>query len=121
LPKGEFGKKQPLDPRNPSQRPTMRVNCTSPASPALQGGWGSSAASHSRSFQRYSIRQRSAYGERKTARILTGTPIRVNTTKTPVTSRVPMFYQGFSHFKQTFVLDLQGGVDIMRLFEMTLG
>jgi hypothetical protein len=72
-------------------------------------------------FQRYSIRQRPAFGERKTARILTGTPGRVNTTKTPVTSRAPMFYQGFSHFKQTFVLDLQGGVDIMRPFEMTLG
>ncbi len=32
-----------------------------------------------------------------------------------------MIYQGFSRFKQTFVLDLQGGVDIMRPFEMTRG
>jgi hypothetical protein len=32
-----------------------------------------------------------------------------------------MIYQGFSRFKQTFVLDLRGGVDIMRPFEMTRG
>jgi hypothetical protein len=32
-----------------------------------------------------------------------------------------MIYQGFSRFKQTFVLDLQGGVDIMRPFEMMRG
>jgi hypothetical protein len=63
--------------------------------------------------------QRSAYGERKTARILTGTPIPVNTTKTPVASRAAMIYPPCGHFKQTFVLDLPGGVDIMRAFEMT--
>jgi hypothetical protein len=52
---------------------------------------------------------------------LTGTPSRVNTTKTPVASRAAMFYPPCGHFKQTFVLDLPGGVDIMRPFEMTPG
>jgi len=57
-----------------------------------------------------------AYGERKTARILTGTPFLVNTAKTPVTSRVPLIYLACGQFKQTFVLDLRSGVDIMRPF-----
>jgi hypothetical protein len=57
-----------------------------------------------------------AYGERKTARILTGTPIPVNTTKTPLTSRASMIYLACNQFKQTFVLDLRDGVDIMRPF-----
>jgi len=57
-----------------------------------------------------------AYGERKTARILTGTPILVNTAKWPEPSRTSRIYQGYSKFKQTFVLDLGDGVDIMRPF-----
>ncbi|MDY7560051.1 hypothetical protein QN382_07430 [Pseudomonas sp. 10B1] len=35
-----------------------------------------------------------AYGERKTARILTGTPFLVNTPKWPVISRTTLIYQG---------------------------
>jgi|GEM_PF-5014938 len=62
------------------------------------------------------LNQRSAYGERQTARILTGTPFLVNTAKWPVTSRSSLIYQACGQFKQTFVLDLQGGVDIMRPF-----
>jgi hypothetical protein len=47
---------------------------------------------------------------------LTGTPILVNTAKWPLISLSSVFYQGFSKFKQTFVLDLRDGVDIMRPF-----
>jgi hypothetical protein len=57
-----------------------------------------------------------AYGERKTARILTGTPILVNTAKRPEVRRASRIYEGYSKFKQTFVLDLRDGVDIMRPF-----
>jgi hypothetical protein len=45
---------------------------------------------------------------------LTATRLLVNTTKLPVMSRATMFYLACGHFKQTFVLDLSGGVDIMR-------
>ncbi|MEB0040533.1 MULTISPECIES: hypothetical protein [unclassified Pseudomonas] len=58
-----------------------------------------------------------AYGERKTARILTGTRFLVNTTKRPLISRATLIYQGYSAFKQTFVLDLRDGVAIMRPFD----
>jgi len=57
-----------------------------------------------------------AYGERKTARILTVTSFLVNTTKWPDISRASLIYLGCSEFKQTFVLDLRDGVDIMRPF-----
>lgn len=60
-------------------------------------------------FRRYS-----AYGERKTVRILTASRYAVNTTKPPVMSRASAFYLACGHFKQTFVLALPGGVDILR-------
>ncbi|SDO29839.1 hypothetical protein SAMN05216599_107166 [Pseudomonas cichorii] len=56
----------------------------------------------------------SAYGERKTARILTATPFPVNTTDRPVLSLASLIYLACGQFKRTFVLDLQSGVDIMR-------
>jgi hypothetical protein len=45
---------------------------------------------------------------------LTGTPIPVNTPKWPLVSRVTLISLGLSQFKQTFVLDPESGVDIMR-------
>src|SRR3546814_17931104 len=45
--------------------------------------------------------QQSAYGERKTARILTGTPIPVNTAKWSVISRTSVIYLACGYFKQT--------------------
>ncbi|MDH0893814.1 MULTISPECIES: hypothetical protein [Pseudomonas] len=55
----------------------------------------------------------SPYGERKTARILTGTPFSVNTKNRPSIHRQPLRYQGLTKFKQTFVLDERGAVYIM--------
>ena len=62
----------------------------------------------------YTCARRSAYGERKTARILTVTPNPVNTANRPASSRVPVILLGSGKFKQTFVLDPPSGVDIMR-------
>ncbi|CAI8927650.1 hypothetical protein EMIT0P253_40089 [Pseudomonas sp. IT-P253] len=45
---------------------------------------------------------------------MTGTPIPVNTAKWPFISRVTLIYLAWSQFKQTFVLDAESGVDIMR-------
>jgi hypothetical protein len=45
---------------------------------------------------------------------LTGTPIPVNTAKWPFVSRVTLISLALSQFKQTFVLDAESGVDIMR-------
>jgi hypothetical protein len=45
---------------------------------------------------------------------LTGTPIPVNTPKQPFIRRVTLISLALSQFKQTFVLDAESGVDIMR-------
>jgi hypothetical protein len=45
---------------------------------------------------------------------LTGTPIPVNTPKWPFIRRVTLISLALSQFKQTFVLDAESGVDIMR-------
>jgi len=45
---------------------------------------------------------------------LTGTPIPVNTAKWSVISRTSVIYLACGYFKQTFVLDPESGVDIMR-------
>jgi len=55
----------------------------------------------------------SAYGKRKTARILTATPFPVNTPNRPVMSRASLIYLACGRFKQTFVLDRRSGVDIL--------
>ncbi|MDH0144630.1 hypothetical protein [Aquipseudomonas alcaligenes] len=55
----------------------------------------------------------SPYGERKTDRILTGTPFSVNTKNRPFIWRQPLRYQALRKFKQTFVLDAEGPVYIM--------
>ena len=48
---------------------------------------------------------------------MTGTPILVNTAKWPVISPVALIYLASKQFKQTFVLDAESGVDIMRHLE----
>jgi hypothetical protein len=55
----------------------------------------------------------SPYGERKTDRILTGTPFSVNTKNRPSIRRQALYGRGLTKFKQTFVLDESEAVDIM--------
>jgi hypothetical protein len=55
----------------------------------------------------------SPYGERKTARILTGTPFSVNSKNHPFIRRQALRYRALTKFKQTFVLDVQGAIYIM--------
>ena len=52
---------------------------------------------------------------------MTGTPILVNTAKWPVISPVALIYLASKQFKQTFVLDAESGVDIMRHLERKVG
>ena len=63
----------------------------------------------------------SPYGERKTDRILTGTPFSVNTKNRPFILRQPLRYQALRKFKQTFVLDAVSGLYIMRHLERQVG
>ncbi len=57
-----------------------------------------------------------ALGKYETARILTATYRTVNTTYPPVTGATARIYKACGRFKQTFVLDLHSGVDIMPPF-----
>jgi hypothetical protein len=52
---------------------------------------------------------------------LTGTPFPVNTAKWSDISRVALIYLARGQFKQTFVLDAESGVDIMRHLERKVG
>ncbi|CAI8928735.1 hypothetical protein EMIT0357P_40475 [Pseudomonas marginalis] len=52
---------------------------------------------------------------------MTGTPILVNTAKWPVISRVALIYLACGQFKQTFVLDADSGLYIMRHLERQVG
>ncbi len=58
-----------------------------------------------------------ALGKYETARILTATFRTVNKTYPPVTGPATRIYKACGHFKQTFVLDLHSGVDIMPSFK----
>lgn len=58
-----------------------------------------------------------ALGKYETARILTATSRTVNTTYPPVTGPASRIYKACGQFKQTFVLDLHSGVDIMPSFK----
>ena len=102
-----------LRPKSRRPRVSRCVNC------ALVQDFEARAASARYRFERLDRTSRSACGECKTARILTATPCMVNTPNRPVPSLTSLIYQGCGQFKRTFVLDLPGGVDIMRPNETT--